>query len=46
MLVRFEERAARLPAVLTVPMIVFILPTVFMIVGGPAMLSVIASMHH
>lgn len=45
MLVRFEERAARLPVLLTVPMIVFILPTVFMIVGGPAMLSVIASLH-
>jgi len=45
MLVRFEEKAARLPVLLTVPMIVFILPTVFMIVGGPAMLSVFASFH-
>jgi tight adherence protein C len=45
MLVRFEERAARLPVLLTVPMIVFILPTVFIVVGGPAMLSVYASMH-
>ncbi len=44
MLVRFEERAARLPVLLTVPMIVFILPTVFMVVGGPAMLSVVASL--
>ncbi len=46
MLTRFEERAARLPVLLTVPMIVFILPTVFAVVGGPAMLKVIASLHH
>lgn len=46
MLVRFEEKAARLPALLTVPMIVFILPTVFMVVGGPAMLSAVSAMHH
>ena len=45
MLTRFEERAARLPVLLTVPMIVFILPTVFAVVGGPAMLNVIASLH-
>ncbi len=46
MLTRFEERAARLPVLLTVPMIVFILPTVFAVVGGPAMLKVVASLHH
>ena len=34
------------PSLLTLPMIVFILPTVFMIVGGPAMLSVLASLRH
>lgn len=44
MLTAFEARAARLPVLLTLPMIVFILPTVFMIVGGPAMLSVAASL--
>ena len=43
MLVRFEARAARLPVLLTLPMIIFILPTVFLIVGGPAMLKVISS---
>lgn len=32
----FETRAARLPALMTVPMIVFILPCVFLIVAGPA----------
>ena len=29
-----EQKAARLPALMTVPMIVFILPTLFMIVLG------------
>ena len=33
---RFETRAARLPALMTIPMIVFILPCVFLIVAGPA----------
>ena len=46
MLTRFEARAARLPVLLTVPMIVFILPTVFAVVGGPAMLKVMASLRH
>ena len=36
LLVRFEEKAARLPVLLTLPMIMFILPCVFLIVGGPA----------
>lgn len=40
MLIKFEERAARLPVLLTMPMILFILPCVFIIVGGPAVLSV------
>jgi len=35
-LTKFEEKAARLPVFLTLPMIVFILPCVFIIVGGPA----------
>ena len=40
MLMKFEERAARLPVLLTMPMILFILPCVFIVVGGPAALSV------
>lgn len=40
-LVSMEERANRLPALMTVPMIVFILPTIMMILGGPAMLRVL-----
>ncbi len=44
-LTRFEARAGRLPSLLTVPMIVFILPCVFLIVGGPAVVHVIQLMH-
>lgn len=44
-LTRFEARAARLPVLLTVPMIVFILPCLFLIVGGPAIIQVIAAFH-
>ncbi|MEQ9042556.1 MAG: type II secretion system F family protein [Alphaproteobacteria bacterium] len=40
-LMRAEEKAARLPAVLTVPMIVFILPALFVVLIGPAILNVI-----
>jgi len=38
-LTRFEERAARLPVLLTLPMMIFILPCVFIIVGGPAVIQ-------
>ena len=38
-LTRFEEKAARLPVLLTLPMILFILPVLFLIVGGPAVLQ-------
>lgn len=46
MLTRFEERAARLPVLLTVPMVLFILPALFIVVGGPAAINVLAVMHH
>jgi tight adherence protein C len=36
MLMRFEERAARLPVLLTLPMIGFFLPCVLIVVLGPA----------
>ncbi len=39
-LLRAEEKAARLPATLTVPMIVFILPVLFIVLIGPAIISV------
>jgi tight adherence protein C len=38
---RAEEKAARLPALLTVPMIVFILPTLFIVILGPALLNIL-----
>ena len=40
-LLRLEERANKLPALMTVPMIVFIMPTIFLILGGPAALRII-----
>ncbi len=40
-LTRAEEKAARLPALLTVPMIVFILPCLFIVIIGPAILKTI-----
>lgn len=43
---RAEEKAARLPALLTVPMILFILPTLFAVLLGPAALSVIDTFSH
>ncbi len=36
-----EEKAARLPAILTVPMIVFILPALFVVLIGPGALRMI-----
>src|SRR5215472_5030942 len=41
---RAEEKAARLPAMLTVPMILFILPTLFIVLLGPAMINVMDTM--
>ncbi|MBV9014574.1 MAG: type II secretion system F family protein [Alphaproteobacteria bacterium] len=38
---RAEEKAARLPAMLTVPMILFILPTLFIVLLGPAALNIL-----
>jgi tight adherence protein C len=43
-LTSFEERAARLPVMLTLPMILFILPCVFIVVGGPAGIQVARSL--
>jgi tight adherence protein C len=40
-MIRAEEKAARLPALMTVPMILFILPTLFIVLMGPAALSII-----
>lgn len=40
LLTRYETKAARLPVLLTLPTIVFILPCVFLIAGGPAIIQV------
>jgi tight adherence protein C len=40
-MIRAEEKAARLPALLTVPLILFILPTLFIVLLGPAALGII-----
>lgn len=39
-MMRAEEKAARLPAIMTVPLIVFILPTLFVVILGPATCSI------
>lgn len=41
---RMEERAARLPVVITVPMIVFILPATTLVVAGPAFLQLVGAL--
>jgi tight adherence protein C len=46
MLTRYEARAARLPVLLTLPTMTFILPCVFLIAGGPAIIQVMHSFHH
>jgi tight adherence protein C len=40
-LVKLEERPNRLRVLMTIPMIVFLLPAVFIVVGGPAVLHLI-----
>jgi tight adherence protein C len=40
-MLKAEEKASRLPATLTVPMIVFILPTLFVVLIGPAIVRVV-----
>jgi len=40
-LMRAEEKAARLPAIMTVPMILFILPCLFVILLGPAIFRIV-----
>lgn len=38
-MLRAEQKAARLPAIMTVPMIVFILPTLFIVIIAPAVVK-------
>jgi tight adherence protein C len=39
-MMRAEEKAARLPAIMTVPLIMFILPALFIVILGPAACSI------
>ena len=41
-LLRAEEKAARLPALMTIPMIAFILPPLFIVLIGPAIVSALS----
>jgi tight adherence protein C len=41
-----EKKAAALPAKLTVPMILFFLPCLFVVILGPAIMKIMHTMHH
>jgi tight adherence protein C len=45
-LIELQERANRLPALMTVPMMLFIMPAIFLIVGGPAVLRLLDVLFH
>ena len=45
-MMRAEEKAARLPAIMTVPLILFILPTLFVVILGPAACSIKDALMH
>jgi tight adherence protein C len=40
-LIKLEEQANRMPVMLTIPMILFILPSLFLVIGGPAAVKVL-----
>lgn len=42
-MLRAEQKAAKLPAMMTVPMIVFILPTLFIVIISPAIIKLMAT---
>ena len=44
-MMRIEEKAARLPVLMTIPLIIFILPCLFIVIGGPALLGVMDTIH-
>jgi tight adherence protein C len=45
-LINLEERANKMPVLLTIPMVLFILPSVFLIIGGPSALRLIDIFSH
>ncbi len=44
-MMRLEEKAARLPTLMMLPLALFILPCLFIVVAGPAALRIISLMH-
>ena len=45
-MMRAEEKAARLPAIMTIPLILFILPVLFVVILGPAACSISDALIH
>ncbi len=45
-MMRAEEKAARLPAIMTIPLILFILPVLFIVILGPAACSIKDALIH
>lgn len=45
-MLRAEHKAAKLPAMMTVPMIVFILPTLFIVIIAPAVIGILNTVNH
>lgn len=45
-LLRIEEQAARVPALMTIPLILFIMPALFIVLVGPAALSILDNIMH
>jgi tight adherence protein C len=43
-MLRAEAKAAKLPATLTVPMVLFIMPALFVVLLGPAVIRTIDSL--
>ncbi len=43
-LIKFESRAAKLSVLLTFPMIVFLLPCMFIVIAGPAIINVMGAL--
>ena len=44
-MLRLEEKAAKLPTLMMLPLAAFILPCLFIVVAGPAALRIISLMH-
>ena len=43
-MLRIEEKAARLPALMSMPLMVFVLPPCAVVVGGPAMVRLMGTL--